>query len=108
MSSRSRASSKSSHAYQQVITGAAPAARRGNRPPAARLLRRVASLLVIGVTALSIQAAIGEDAGAVAVRVQCGPCMVGVASACTATIVLDGGIGVPVGTGAFPIMVGSF
>jgi hypothetical protein len=63
---------------------------------------------VIGVTALSIQAAIGEDAGAVDVSVQCGPGIVGVATECTATIVLDGGIGVPDGTGAFPIRVGSF
>jgi hypothetical protein len=78
-----------------------------SRPAAARI-RWGVRLVVLGVVAISLYPAIGEDAGAVDVGVQCGPGIVGVATECTATITLEGGIDLPDGTGAFPIRVGTF
>ena len=72
--------------YSHVLAGGARPAHPG-RPPVVRIVRWVVLLLALGVTALSLQAAIGEDEGLVHVQVACGPTPVGIATDCTATII---------------------
>jgi hypothetical protein len=99
---------KSRHtAYSHTLTGGGLPARR-ERPPTARVVRWVVLLLVLGLTAFSLEAAIGEDAGAVDVAVQCGPTSVGIATECTATITLTGGTASTAETASFSVKVGVY
>jgi Hypothetical glycosyl hydrolase family 15/Bacterial Ig domain len=99
---------KSRHtAYSHTLTGGGPPARQ-ERPPAARVVRWVVLLLVLALTAFSLEAAFGGDAGAVDVAVQCGPTSVGIATECTATITLAGGTAGSEATGSFPVKVGAY
>lgn len=92
------------HPYSHALTGAPP---RHERPPAARVVRWVVLLVVLGLTAFSLQAAIGED-GAVDIHVDCDPTSVGIATECTATITLAGGTVSTGETGSFPVKVGVY
>ena len=92
--------------YSHTLTGGLPA--RQERPLAARVVRWVVLLLALSLTALSLQAAIGEDAGTVDIAVDCDPTSVGIATGCTATITLaEATIGTG-GTGSFPVQVGVY
>ena len=93
--------------YSHVLTGGGLPARQ-ERPPAARVVRWVVLLLVLGLTAFSLEAAIGEDAGAADVNVVCGATSVGIAAECTATITVAGGTASTGETGSFPVKVGVY
>ena len=76
--------------YRHVLAGGAGPAH-PQRPPVARAVRWVVLLIVLGLTAFSLEAAIGEDEGSVDVQVACGPAPVGIATDCTATITVRTG-----------------
>jgi hypothetical protein len=65
-------------------------------------------LIVLGLTAFSLEAAIGEDEGTVDVQVACGPTPVGIATECTATIVVEAGTAPAGDAPSFPVKVGTY